>query len=132
MPYDLQTYWSISKRHESERVFANELLVFLQKIFNNENYIFRNWNEMNLYCKLKSFTIKFDYVISLKYMYVLSQKILHMMWNQCSWIFRIRWYLNGKFKYFFIFAPSYFYRRMSYLRRCEPYLLCTAVVTILK
>ena len=57
---------------------------------------------MNLYYKLKSFTIKFDYVISLKYMYVLSQKFLHMMWNQGLWIFRICWVLSDKFKYLFI------------------------------
>jgi len=61
---------------------------------------------MNLYYELKSFTIKFDYVISLKYMYVLSQKFLHMMWNQGLWIFHISWFLKGKFKYFFISANS--------------------------
>lgn len=43
--------------------------------------------KLNICYTLKSFSIKLDYVMSLKYMYILIQNLLHMMWNHWSYTF---------------------------------------------
>ena len=73
-----------------------------------------------IYYTFKSFSISFVNVMSLKYKYILSHKLLHLMWSQGSCIFRTRSVLDGKCRYFVISSPWLFMvDGMCYLHWCK-------------
>ena len=70
--------------------------------------------------------------MSLKYTYILSHKLMHMIWSQGSCIFRIRSVLDGKCRYFFISAPWLYivdgcliYIGVNVVFVCHTYITCT-------
>ena len=89
-----------------------------------------------IYNTLKSFSIKLVNVMSLKYTYILSHELLHMMWSQGSCIFRIRSFLDGKGRYFFISSPWLFlvagcliYIGVNVVFMYHTYIICTHTAT---
>ena len=54
--------------------------------------------------------------MSLKYVYIESQVTVHDVKPGFLWIFRKRWVLDGKLRYFCVSVPWLLYKKIQYIK----------------